>query len=359
MPVYKDEKTNTWKVLYRTKDWTGALKQHQKRGFKTKKEAQEYEREMLSIANADLDMTFEKFVEVYEKDIRVRLKETSWSTKEYLIHTKILPYFKNLKMNEIKPRHIILWQNEMLNERNEKGEKHSPVYLKTLHNQVSAIFNHAVRFYELKTNPAAKAGSMGKSKGKERDFWTQDEYKKFSFAIMDKPVAYYAFEVLYWCGVREGELLALTMDDFDLKKGTVSINKNYHRIDGRDVITDPKTRKSNRVITMPDFLVTEMKEYFSTLRDIKSTDRVFNISTHFLHREMRRGSAAAGVKKICIHGIRHSHISMLISMGYSAVAIADRVGHESIAITLQYAHMFPSAQQDMADDLNRLKGTDI
>ena len=141
------------------------------------------------------------------------------------------------------------------------GKKYSPVYLKTLHNQLSAIFNHAVKFYGLKENPAAKVGNMGKARSREMLFWTEEEYQKFAFAIMDKPLSYYAFEMLYWCGIREGELLALTPADLDFERGTVTINKSYQRIDGRDVVTEPKTPKSNRVIKMPDFLVEEMKEY--------------------------------------------------------------------------------------------------
>ena len=75
---------------------------------------------------------------------------------------------------------------------------YSPVYLKTLHNQLSAVFNHAVKYYGLHENPAAKVGNMGKARSREMLFWTQEEYQKFSFAIMDKPVSFYAFEMLYW-----------------------------------------------------------------------------------------------------------------------------------------------------------------
>jgi integrase len=186
-------------------------------------------------------------------------------------------------------------------------------------------------------------------------FWTKEEYLKFAAEMMDKPAMYYAFEVLYWCGVRLGEMLALTPEDFDFEKQTLRINKSYQRIDGRDVITDPKTPKSNRVIQMPDFLVEEIKEYFSTIYDLSNDFRVFQIAKNSLHREMTRGAAAAGVKRIRIHDLRHSHISLLIEMGYSAVAIADRVGHESIHITYNYAHMFPSTQLDMAKKLNTFR----
>ena len=103
---------------------------------------------------------------------------------------------------------------------------------------------------------------------------------------------------------------------------------------------------------MPDFLVEEMKEYKQSLYKIGDKERLFPITKNYLHREMTRGAEAAGVKRIRIHDLRHSHISLLIDMGFSAVAIADRVGHESIEITYRYAHLFPSKQVEMAKKLD-------
>ena len=341
MSVYKDTKNNTWKVYYRFTDWQGKVHQSTKRGFPTKREALAWEREQLHKVEADLDMTFESFIDTYTADMKNRLKENTWHTKEHIIRTKLLPYFAKRKMNTIQPKDIIAWQNEMIKCRDKSVEAYSPVYLKTLHNQLSAIFNHAVKFYGLKDNPAAKVGNMGKAKAREMLFWTQEEYKKFSEEMMDKPVSFYAFEMLYWCGIREGELLALTPADFDFDRQTVTINKSYQRISGRDIITDPKTPKSNRTIKMPEFLCEEMQDFIKQLYRIGKNDRLFEVTKSYLHHEMDRGAKAAGVKRIRIHDLRHSHISLLIEMGYSAVAIADRVGHESINITYNYAICSP------------------
>ena len=182
-------------------------------------------------------------------------------------------------------------------------------------------------------------------------FWTKEEYLKFADVMMDKPVSYYAFEMLYWCGIRVGELLALVPSDFDFDKNTVTISKSYQRIKGRDVITSPKTVKSNRTIKMPQFLCDEMQEYIGMNYEIGENDRLFQITKSYLHHEMDRGAKAAGVKRIRIHDLRHSAISLLIEMGFSALAIADRVGHESIDITYRYVHLFPNKQTEMADKL--------
>ena len=115
------------------------------------------------------------------------------------------------------------------------------------------------------------------------------------------------------------------MEDFDFEKNTVRINKSYQRLQGQDVITTPKTPKSNRTIKLPKFLAEEMQEYFAMLYDQTPTDRIFLVTKSFLHHEMERGCKLSGVKKIRIHDLRHSHISHLIDLGFSAVAIADRL----------------------------------
>ena len=358
MPAYKDSKQGTWYASFYFENWQGVKQKKLKRGFATKKDALAWEREFLLQQAADLTMTLEAFVEIYITDKKKRLRENTWFTKEHIIRTKILPYFKEKRLSEIKPRDVIAWQNEMLNYRDKNGKAYSPTYLKTLHGQLSAILNHAVRFYRLKSNAAATAGCMGSEKHKEMLFWTKEEYLKFAEVMMDKPQSYYAFEVLYWCGIREGELLALTPADFDLDKGLLSITKSYQRLKGRDVITDPKTPKSVRVIQMPQFLTDEIRDYLKSLYKVQPDQRIFEVTKSYLHHEMDRGAKEAGVKRIRIHDLRHSHVSLLIEMGFSALAIADRVGHESVDITYKYAHLFPSKQQEMAQklDMERKEG---
>ena len=352
MPAYKDNVKGTWYTSFYFQNWKGERERKLKRGFRTKKDALDWERQFLQRQRADLDMPFASFVELYSQDMKTRLRQNTWKTKETIIRMKVLPYFGSKRMNEISAKDVIQWQNEMMNWRSEDGKPFSATYLKTLHNQVSAIFNHAVRFYDLHTNPAAKAGSVGKKEAKDMLFWTKDEYLKFADAMMDKPLSFYAFEMLYWCGIRLGELLALTSSDFDFGKQTVAINKSLQRIDRKDIITDPKTPKSNRIIKMPDFLCQEMQEYIKSIYGNAPNGRIFPMTKSYLHHEMTRGAVTQGVKRIRVHDIRHSHVSLLIEMGFSAVATADRVGHESIDITYRYAHLFPSKQAEMASQLN-------
>ena len=349
MPVFKNEDNGTWYVMARYVNWKGERKQKCKRGFATKKEAQEWERMFQLQNSSDLDMSFEAFTELYIRDVKNRLKENTWLTKEHIIRTKILPFFGKLKISEISTKEIITWQNEMLAYRDEKKKPYSQTYLKTLHNQLSAIFNHAVRYYELRSNPAAKVGNMGSEEHREMLFWTKEEYKKFAFEMMDKPVSFYAFEMLYWCGIREGELLALTPADFDFGKETVTINKSYQRLHGEDVITTPKTKKSNRTIKMPHFLCEEMQEYLSMLYGLKKKDRIFTVTKSYLHHEMDRGAKAAGVKRIRIHDLRHTFASLLINQDVPLINVSNFLGHSDLSTTANiYAHLDKASKQASA-----------
>lgn len=205
MPAYKNKENGTWYVMTQYTNWKGERKPKCKRGFDTKREAQEWEHTFRQQNSGDLDMPFSAFVEIYCREQKPRLKESTWQTKENIIQQKILPYFENYKINEITTKDVRAWQNEMLAYRNEENKPYSSSYLKTLHNQLSAIFNYAVRFYDLRSNPAAKAGNMGSEERKEMLFWTKEEYQKFSEVMMDKPISYYAFQMLYWTGIREGD----------------------------------------------------------------------------------------------------------------------------------------------------------
>lgn len=206
MAVYKDNATGTWPgsvPLYRFYQGSEA---DTERGFQTKRDALAWEREQLLKQDSKLDMTFASFYEIYAEDKKARLKESTWESKSHVIEKKILPYFGKRKIADIEAKDVIAWQNELMKYRDEKGKPYSGDYLKTIHAQLTAIFNHAVNFYNLPYNPAKRAGCMKVQTSKEVEFWTKEEYLKFAEVMMDKPRSYYAFEMLYWTGVRSGEL---------------------------------------------------------------------------------------------------------------------------------------------------------
>ena len=219
------------------------------------------------------------------------------------------------------------------------------------------MLNHAVKYYGLKKNVASVVGNMGNEKEIKMNFWTLEQYKTFIQSITDTPILYYAFEILYWCGLREGEMLALTFGDVNFSDNTISVSKTYHRMHRRDIITTPKTPKSNRNITMPNELAEELKDFFSMIVDTDKDARIFEgITKDNLYKAIRSACQKTGLPHIRIHDLRHSHVSLLINNGFSALAIADRMGHESESITYRYAHLFPDSQKQMVETLDRLKG---
>ena len=151
---------------------------------------------------------------------------------------------------------------------------------------------------------------------------------------------------------REGELLALTRGDIDLEKRRLRISKSFQHVKGQDLITTPKTEKSNREIELPQFLCDELEDYFCMLYKCDPDTRLFDLSKSYLHHEMDRGVKETGVKRIRIHDLRHSHVAYLIELGFSPVEIAERLGHESISVTYTYSHLYPSKQRNMADRIN-------
>ena len=354
----KQSKNGTWFTQFRCKDKFGNEVHKCKRGFPTPEVAQTWEDDFIASAGCTMAMTFGEFFEVYAADVRPRVREHTWRQKEYTIKKRVLPYFEKKRMAEISSLDIVRWQNELMRPDANGGRGYKPTYLRTVNNQLTAILNHAARFYGLSPNPAVRTMKMGSRNTKEMSFWTKEEYLKFADVMMENPRLFVAFEVLYWTGIREGELLALTPSSFDWERNTMRIDKSYQRLGGRDVITDPKTPKSIRTVKLPGFLADELKDYLSKHKEIKLGDRMFPLSKSQLTRAMQKGSMKTGVKRIRIHDLRHSHVSLLIDMGFTALAIADRMGHESSDITFRYAHLFPNVQEEMADGLDSERSGD-
>lgn len=360
MPAYKytlkDGKTTRWYANFYYMDWTGTRKHICKRGFKTQREAKEYERSFMEQQSNTSDILFSSLVENYLEDMSHRLKPTTMENKHFIIEGKLLPYFGNLKVCDIDTIKIRKWQNEMISYLDEDGKPFSQTYLKTINNQLSALMNYATAHYRLSYNPCKAAGSIGKSKADEMNIWTQKQYELFSSNIQKSSVKL-AFDILFYTGMRSGELLALTPADI-LPTKRIDINKNYAKVKGEDLFLDPKTPKAKRCISIPDFLYDDITKYISMLYGIENNDRMFYFTKSALDKEIKRIAKKAGLPRIRVHDLRHSHASMLIDMGFAPLEIADRLGHESVKTTLDtYSHLYPDKDQQLADRLNQFRRT--
>lgn len=348
--IDKNGKKKYYAAFYFT-DHTGERRKKKKEGFTSSAAAKQYEKEFLEKASGSANITFKSLCDIYLKDCQARLKPTTYRGKKYLFKDKLIPFFNSTPITDITPAMIRSWQNKLLT--------HSPAYtqtyIKTCNNQISALFNYACRYYGLKSNPVHIAGTIGKKHSGRLDFWTVDEYNKFISALpQDNRPFRMAFELLFFTGCRSGELLALTVADFDTAAGTIDINKNYACVDGKEYIMAPKTPKSKRVITLPPIVSQHLQQYIASLYEPDPAERLFAmLNKYSLGKMLKRAAAAAGIKSIRVHDLRHSHASLLIELGFSPLLISERLGHENIETTLQiYSHLYPNKAGEVAAKLN-------
>ena len=355
MSVAKMKDGKRWYVFVRYQDWQGNTKQHKKEGFERKADAKEYEKNFLAERTGSSSMTLESLYRIYMKDCESRLRPTTVYNKTNLYEKHILPFFGQIPVSDITPAKIRQWQNEMLTAEKTTGQAYSKTYLKSLHNQLSALFNFGVSYYGVQTNPCKQAGSMGRNNASEMQYWTVDEFHTFLKAVADDPKAVVVFSLLFWTGMRTGEMMALTLEDFDFTANTIRISKNYARHKNEDLILEPKTPKSNRTIVMTKNLSRILQQYISRIYGMQPGDRIFDRKTKTWARTvMDKACARCNVKRIRMHDLRHSHASLLIEMGYSPLLIAERLGHESVETTLRiYSHLYPNKQEQLATDLEK------
>lgn len=345
MPSYYDETGKSWYCKFYYTDYTGAKRQKKKRGFKLQRESKEWERSFLERQQGMPDMTFQALFDLYVEDMSHRLRASTIQGKKDVFKNRILPTFKDKPINAITPANIRTWQNEQI----QAG--YADAYLDRMHNMLTTLFNYAVNYYNLPKNPCKAAGKIGK-RTIVVNFWTLEEYNTFIKYIKNRD-SHTAFQVLYYSGLRIGELFALTLADCDFKNNTISITKSLQRKDKADIVTPPKTPKSTRMITMPAIIMEELKEYSSEIYGLSATNRLFPFTKSYVTNEMMRACSASGIKRIRTHDIRHSHASLLINLGMSPLIISERLGHEKVETTLNtYSHLYPNKHQEVARQLN-------
>lgn len=348
MPTYKNSETNKWYCKFYYFDHEGNKKQKKKSGFTFKKDAQQWERDFLLSKQFEPDITFGSFLEIYKKDKYPKLRISSRDKKECR-YKRILPYFKNKPINKISNKDISNWQNKMI----ESGFRST--YIKGLQGEISAVLNHAVRFYGLRINPCKIVGyaKVPDEIPTKMRYWTYDEYLKAIDSITDLK-SKTAINLLYWTGMRKGELYALTWDKLDLDNKTILIDRSLQRLNGKSIVTMTKTYES-RLIKLPDTTIKQLKEYKEHCYDANPNDYIFEWEKRFIENGIKQAHISSGVPAIHVHGLRHSHASFLISQGVNVVLVAKRLGHKDIKMTLNtYSHFFPTDENNLIENINKL-----
>lgn len=346
MPVYFNEKTKKWYCKFYYTDYTGQRKQKKKSGFKLQRDAKEWERAFLERQQGTPEMTFQALYENYIDDMSHRLRQNSIDGKRNVFKNRILPYFKDKKVNEITPKDIREWQNSQIE------LDYSDAYLDRIQNMLTTIFNYAVNYYNLPVNPCNRAGHMGK-RTRSINFWTIQQFNQVLEHVEDIR-ARIALLILFYSGIRFGELRALTLADFDFNANTIDINKSIQLRNTGNLITPPKTQNGIRIVTMPQSIMDEVRAYTNSIYGLLPQEEVFDFTKSLIRGTMKRCSEKAGVPLIRIHDLRHSHVSLLIDMGFTPILIAERIGDTVQMVNNTYGHLYPNRHEEVAEKLNNL-----
>lgn len=343
-----------FKVRYKDIDGTLKQKKTENQSWNTLKEAKEAERRFLDgLRDKNYKITYSNLFGFYIEDRKTKFKNRSMLTCLDVHKSHILPTFGKMLVTSITKDHIKRWQKNLL----EKG--YSNDYLKKIQTTFRSVLIWGVNYDKIEKNPFTIEYVKSKKPKHEKLFFTLDEFNKF-IDVIDNPEDNLLFSMLYWCGLRKGELQALTFNDIDLETKAIHVTKNF---DTRShEITTPKTITSYREIIVPDRLYELLKLHLSNMvkKPAFSKERFLfgydvPIASTTLERRKNKYCALAGVKQIRIHDFRHSHVSLLINMGLSDFDIAKRLGHSRDMVNNTYGHWFKQNQLDLVEKLNKIQ----
>lgn len=339
---------------------TGKQIQKYRSGFATKKEAREEYSKLILSSTQELEekkktISFQKFIEeTYLPWYKTQVKESTYLNR-YSTIQKHFAYFYKMATDEIEPIHVQSWQLEL-------AKQFSPNYIHVVQGLLSLAFDRAIVLGIAKKNPSRMIGNI-KSKKTQVDFWTLEEFQKVISLLYKgdyyEHYLFISFWVLFMTGMRIGEAAALLWSDIDFDTGLLSITKTmyYKSMDDFKPV-EPKTQASVRTIYIDKDTIRELKSWQEVQKKVlKNCDYVLSYngiptSKHTLPRALEKLAELAGVHRIKIHALRHSHASLLISMGENPLLIKERLGHEKIQTTLgTYGHLYPNTNLEVANKL--------
>lgn len=361
--IYKEKNRNTYFVKKNYVDSLGKSQILFKRGFNSIKEAEMYLTDFMANHKNDctkpLAAVIKDYLEYCEKE--KDLRPSTLKTRTCIINTYILPYFADMPINKINQRDIIAWHQQIKRDHPDLAETYKYEISKTL----IFIFKYSVNILNLKDNVAEKCGCIGHARVKRDIYWTLDEYNTFIDALRDEQLAasnhirrkvdtstlIAAFDVLFYAGLRIGELMGLTLDSFDLDKKTLTVSKQFQF--GK--MTEPKTKESYRTLPLSNIVYDDLRKLVDRLVDNNPNQRLFaSINPSNIRRALDSGAKLAGVKRIRLHDLRHSCSALLFSRGGTALEAQKYLGHNKIATTQDYyGHVYDEDLSNLAKLLDK------
>lgn len=342
MPIYKDD-NGTYTVRFYSEDPVrGVRKQIKKRGFKTKREAVQWEsKQILDTKNVRTSATFweilEKMLDNNDSSEDTRRKKEMW-VRMYFAD------FADKPIEDISKASLVDWRN---------GLKSSRLATRTLNNglrYVRSVFTFYTTVYGgVNKGSVLKSFKLSKEDKTEMKIWTPEEFQRFADAI-ENPVVKAYFTFLFWSGCRRGEGIALTKDCFTGNR--VHIYRSMKHF--KNGFLSLKTDSSERTITL-DEKTMQVLEPWIQAADPFIFGKVSPIGITTINREFKKAIKKSGVSPIRVHDLRHSHASLLLNNGVNIIAVSKRLGHATITQTLEtYAHLMRESEDQMLEVLQKV-----
>jgi integrase len=335
-------------VRYRYK-FNYLKKEYQKGGFLTSKDAKKNEGLHRSKVDNQKngDILFNDLVDVYILDCASRLRSSTLMHKKKILSKRIVGCIPNKKIRDITNLDLRNFQNTLIND----GLKGT--YVRNVYSNLSTLLNFGVNFYGLEKNNCSILGNIGSAKRckKDESFWTLEEYNDY-IVHFDNEMIRLAITTLFFTGLRIGELRCLTWQDFC--DGSLIVNKTISVCETGEIINKPKTKSSERIVTLPSHVNDLILSWKEKQFEPKSDDRIFYFVRNAIAKKIKKLADLGLVKKIRVHDLRHSHASLLIMMGVNILEVSQRLGHEKIQTTIDtYAHLYPNSQKKLAEEITK------
>lgn len=341
MTAYRDGKK--WRCTFYY-DENGERKKKNKRGFPSKKEALDWEREYILKSSGDKDMLLSSLIDTFFQDMKLRYKPTTYYQRTSVINKWVIPFFKNTKVSELNIALLRKWQNYILEQNLKDNSKNSiNLYLKT-------ILDYGKKYLNLPT-PVVESTITKVRDLKERTIVTEEQLQ---ILLENEPFEIYktALKILFWTGIRIGELTALKFEDFDFENKKLKITKTSTRIKKMTIIGTTKTIASNRVIEINDVVVEAVKNLYSKTYD--KEERIFQTTNQGFFYRIKKLGKKCGIGEIGVHTFRHSHASFLFNKGVNILLISKRLGHKNVSTTLNtYTHILKEMEWQLLEAIEK------
>ena len=352
---------------------TGKRQQAKRRGFKTKKDAQlaaaKLEQELangMSLNNNNL--TYKDVFDQWFSNHSTTIKISTKKSIESKFNKHILPRFGKLKMKEITRSYC----QKMINEIAQSIASVNDIKI-----QANQVFKYALKMDIISKNPLEhvsipkqqKELISEENKAVERIYWKKDEIKRF-LAITKQELSFrdhVLFHLLIYTGARKGEVLALTWDDIDFEAGSIRFAKTLFHNEGEFILQTSKTKESKRLISLDSKTIALLKKW--RIRQIEANLGNKNSSDNKMVFTREDGSPMRlaypnekldivikkhNLHRITIHGLRHTHASLLFEAGASIKEVQERLGHSDIKMTMNiYTHVTDTLKEQTAQKFQR------